>query len=439
MMDDILVIGGGPAGLFSAWLAHRRGARVRLLATGIGTTHVMPGWIGILDTDSDLGSALAERIDLHQGCCDSGVATSPHPYGLAGLDTLRAGIAALQELCAPAGLHLVGGFERNLRLPTALGAAIPAAFAPESFAAGDLNRPGPLLIAGPAGWRDFYPTLCAANLRRQGVEAEACTFDLPEMTAVKFDDLSTGLARLFDRDSVRERVAAQIRARLNGATAQKNYRVGMPAVLGLDDYPGAWRHLQDLIGVPVFEIPTLPPSVPGMRLYNIFKNALGHAGVQFLLNMPVGRGLWEPSGIEVEGTHPGVVTGVAVPVAGSAVRERIYRAHGFILATGGLYGGGITSNHRGELREAIFGLPLTGTRPMPEWFGDRFLQAKHAIHDVGVIVNQQMQPTTPDGQVLYRNLRVAGRLLGGYNGPCEGSTEGVWIATAYRAVSALLD
>ena len=54
----------------------------------------------------------------------------------------------------------------------------------------------------------------------------------------------------------------------------------MPAVLGLDDYPGAWRHLQDLIGVPVFEIPTLPPSVPGMRLYNIFKNALGHAGVQ---------------------------------------------------------------------------------------------------------------------------------------------------------------
>ena len=438
MMDDILVIGGGPAGLFSAWLAHRRGAKVRLLATGIGTTHVMPGWIGVLDTDGDLSSALVDWIDLHQRRCDSGIA-APHPYGLAGLDALRAGIAALQELCEPAGLRLVGGLERNLRLPTALGAIIPVALAPESFAAGDLNRPGPMLIAGPAGWRDFYPALCAANLRRQGVEAEACTFDLPEIAAVKFDNLSTGLARLFDRDSIRERVAAQIKARLNGATAQESCRIGMPAVLGLDNYPGAWRHLQDLIGVPVFEIPTLPPSVPGMRLYNIFKNALGHAGVQLLLNMPVGRGMLEPSGSEIEGTRSGVVTGVAVPVAGSAVRERIYRAQDFILATGGLYGGGLTSNHRGELREAVFGLPLTGTRPMPEWFGDRFLPARHAIHDAGILANQQMQPTTLDGQVVYRNLRVAGRLLGGYNGPSEGSTEGVWIATAYRAVSALLD
>lgn len=438
-MDDILVIGGGPAGLFSAWLAHRRGARVRVLATGIGTTHIMPGWIGVLDTDGDLSSALAEWVNLQQGRFDSGISAAPHPYALTGLDTLRAGIAALQELCEPAGLLLVGGFERNLRLPTALGAIIPAAFAPESFAAGDLNRPGPMLIAGPAGWRDFYPALCAANLRRQGIEAEACTFDLPELAAVKFDNLSTGLANLFDRDPVREGVAAQIKARLNDATAQEGWRIGMPAVLGLDDYPGAWRHLQDLIGVPVFEIPTLPPSVPGIRLYNIFKNALAHAGVQFLLNMPVGRGLWEPSGSEVEGARSGVVTGVAVPVAGSAVRERIYRAHDFILATGGLYGGGITSNHRGELREAVFGLPLAGTRPMPEWFEDRFLPARHAIHEAGIIANGQMQPAGLDGQVLYRNLRVAGRTLGGYNGPHEGSTEGVWIATAYRAVSALLD
>ncbi len=437
-MDDILVIGGGPAGLFSAWLAHRRGARVRVLSTGIGTTHIMPGWIGVLDTDGDLESALTDWIDLHQHHRDSG-STAPHPYGLTGLDSIRAGIAALQELCEPAGLHLVGGFERNLRLPTALGAVVPAAFAPESFAAGDLNRPGSMLIAGPAGWRDFFPALCAANLRRQGVQAEACTFDLPEIASAKFDNLSTGLARLFDRSSVRERVAAQIRAQLNGAMAQKILRIGMPAVLGLDDYPGAWCHLQDLIGAPVFEIPTLPPSVPGTRLYNIFKDALGHAGVQFLLNMPVGRGLWEPGRSEVGDAHPGVVSGVAVPVAGSAVRERVYRAHDFILATGGLYGGGITSNHRGELREAVFGLPLTDTRPMPEWFGDRFLQAKHAIHDSGITANDQMQPTRPDGEVLYQNLRVAGRLLGGYNGPYEGSTEGVWIATAYRAVSALLD
>ncbi len=429
MMDDILVFGGGPAGLFSAWLAHQGGAKVRLLATGIGTTHVMPGWIGVLDTEGDLDSGLADWIGRHPS----------HPYSLAGLDALHAGVAALQNLCEPAGLRLMGGFERNLRLPTALGAVIPAAFAPESFTAGDLNQPGPMLIAGPRGWRDFYPALCAANLCRQGFQAEPFTFDLPEIQAVKFDNLATGLARLFDQAPVRERVAAQIKARLNGAATQESRRVGMPAVLGLNDYPHAWRHLQDLIGVPVFEIPTLPPSVPGMRLYNIFKDALARAGVQLLLNMPVGRGLWEPSRSEVEGARLSAVTGAAVQVAGSAVRERVYRARATVLATGGLYGGGITSDHHGELRETVFGLPLTGTRAMSDWFGDRFLPARHAIHDVGVTANQRMQPTGDDGQVLYENLRVAGRLLSGYNAPYEGSTEGVWIATAYRAVSTLLD
>ena len=430
-MDDVLVVGGGPAGLLSAWLARQGGAKVRLVAAGIGSTHIMPGWLGIANAAAEEG---AQGDDLPAGIAALAGEHPGHPYAVAGLDALRAGIAALQEICEASGLRYRGGLERNMRLPTALGAALPAAYAPESFVAGDLNGGGAMLIAGPAGWRDFHPALIAGNLARQGFAAEPFAFDLPEIHAVKFDNLGTGLARLFDRPDVRERVGKQIAAHLNGAA-----RVGLPAVLGLDAYPAAWQHLQELIGVPVFEIPTLPPSVPGTRLYNIFKDALGHAGVQFLLNMPVGRGLWEPGRSEVGDAHPGVVSGVAVPVAGSAVRERVYRAHDFILATGGLYGGGITSNHRGELREAVFGLPLTGTRPMPEWFGDRFLQAKHAIHDSGITANDQMQPTRPDGEVLYQNLRVAGRLLGGYNGPYEGSTEGVWIATAYRAVSALLD
>ncbi len=35
-----------------------------------------------------------------------------------------------------------------------------------------------MLIAGPDGWRDFYPALCADNLARQGYAAQADAFDL---------------------------------------------------------------------------------------------------------------------------------------------------------------------------------------------------------------------------------------------------------------------
>jgi anaerobic glycerol-3-phosphate dehydrogenase len=36
---------------------------------------------------------------------------------------------------------------------------------------------------------------------------------------------------------------------------------------------------------------------------------------------------------------------------------------------------------------------------------------------------------------VLENVRIAGRLLAGYNPVVEGSTEGVWLATGYRAAA----
>ena len=152
-----------------------------------------------------------------------------HPYALAGVDALARGLAALREVCGRARVKYVGnedltglanlsGLAANFHLPTALGAVVQAAAVPESFAAGDLRQPGAILIAGPVGWRDFYPKLCADNLARQGYPAQAATFDLPELHTSKFDATPVGLARLFDRADVRERVAAQLKPKLDGAT-----------------------------------------------------------------------------------------------------------------------------------------------------------------------------------------------------------------------------
>lgn len=408
-MDDTLVIGAGPAGLFSAWLAAQRGARARVLAAGINTTHIMPGWLAVYDAPGDLRAA----VEVFTG------ARPEHPYALAGTASLFDGISSLRELCEPYGLFYAGNLQGNLLLPTALGAAVPAAYAPLSLAAGDLNAPGLMLIAGPKGWRDFYPALCAANLTRQGYAAEALAFDLPEIHAMKFDNIATGLARLFDQAGVRERVAAQIKPQLNGAA-----RVGLPAVLGLNDYPRSWQHLQDLLGVPVFEIPTLPPSVPGMRLYNVFKAALDRAGAQVLLNMPVTRMITDGKRVQAA-------------VVQNVVRETVYRAENVILATGGLYGGGIVSDYRGALRETVLGLPVRGVSSMAQWFGERFIPTDHPIHCAGIAVDTSLRPVAESGEVLFENVRVVGRALAGYNGPCEGSTEGVWIATARRAVDTL--
>jgi glycerol-3-phosphate dehydrogenase subunit B len=409
-MDDILVIGAGPAGLLAASLASARGARVRVLAAGIGTTHLSPGWIGVLNTDDD--PSVSPGRDL-AGAIENWIAEHPgHPYALAGFDALQGGISAFREVCAAARLNYLGDLQANYRLSTALGALIPAALVPESFAAGDARLPGEMLIAGPAGWRDFYPTLCAGNLARQGIAARSAAFDLPEAAAGKFDATPVGLARLFERADVRARVAAQLKAKLNGAV-----RVGLPAVLGLDGHTEVWRDLQERLGTPVFEIPTLPPSVPGIRLYRAFRQALLRSGARILLDMTVTRGI----------TENGRAAGAVVP---SPAREATFRADRVILATGGLYGGGISSDRHGAMREAIFDLPLS----VLGGFDERFLSKQgHSIHMTGVRANSQLQPVGETGTVLLENLRIAGRLLAGYNPVVEGSTEGVWLATAYRA------
>ena len=119
------------------------------------------------------------------------VAACPdHPYALAGLDALQGGIAALREVGQAAGLRYIGDLSANFCLPTALGAVAEAALVPESFAAGDLRQTGPMVIAGPAGWRDFYPRLCAENLARQGHAAQGVYFDLPEMASLSQFDVT---------------------------------------------------------------------------------------------------------------------------------------------------------------------------------------------------------------------------------------------------------
>ena len=412
-MEEVIVIGAGPAGLLAAWVARQRGAKVRVLASGIGTTHISPGWIQVLNESP--GASLEKWIAAHP----------EHPYALAGMDALAGGLAALREVCAGAGLNYVSdedpsiasgqALAANFRLLTAMGAIVEAAVVPESFAAGDLRQPGAMLIAGPAGWRDFYPKLCADNLTRQGYHAQAATFDLPELHTSKFDETPVGLARLFDRADVRERVAAQLKPKLDGAT-----RVGFPAVLGLDHSAEAWCDLSDRL-TPAFEIPTLPPSVPGMRLFNAFKVALTQAGVQILLDMTAVSGVFEGDR----------ATGIVVP---NVVRDQTYRADTFILTTGGLYGGGIVTDYTGMMREAIFGLPVKAPDEMDGWFSEQ-LSHDHPIHAAGVRANAAMQPVDEAGNVVLENIRLAGRLLAGYDPLAEGSTEGVWLATAHRAAT----
>src|SRR5205814_9833572 len=126
------------------------------------------------------------------------------------------------------------------------------------------------------------------------------------------------------------------RGRLGGATV-----VACPAVLGLRAAAEVETDLREALGVPVVELPTLPPSVPGLRLELALTRALRAAGAV----LQVGHG----ARLEPEGERPGWVE-LATPAHPLRVR-----ASSFVLATGGLASGGLEVTLDGTVREPVAG------------------------------------------------------------------------------------
>ena len=414
---DVIVIGAGLAGLLAAVHAVKAGARVRLIANGWGQQIVSPGWISVCDrADDDVIAEVRGYAALHPD----------HPYALAGLDALVCALDLFQDIAEEIGEPVVMRPRdgHNLRLPTMLGAIQTPLLAPAGIAAGDLTGVnGPVLIVGFAGWRDFYPALVAGNLSAQGIAARALTVTLPAGRG-SWDDWPADLARRFDDSAFRAAVLRQIQPQIRDAV-----KVGFPAVLGMEGHAEVLREFEAGLGCPVFEIPTLPPSPAGTRLSNGLRRWLLRHRARAQIGHAVVRGIVEN----------GRCTGVEVGALG---HTNPFYADAFILATGGLYNGGIQSDEAGRLWEPIFGLPVSGPEGEGRsgWYQERLLaEDGHPIHrHAGLRVNTQMQPVDAEGTPLLENVFAAGHLLAGFNPLTDGCAEGVALATAYKAASVAL-
>ncbi|HVU13409.1 MAG TPA: anaerobic glycerol-3-phosphate dehydrogenase subunit GlpA [Phototrophicaceae bacterium] len=381
----VVVVGAGLAGLTAALIAVEAGAKVELVTQGQGALTLHPGWIEIGDVES-----LAKNAD--------------HPYARAA-ESLMIGLAAIEQTVDP--LQIGVGW-------SALGLSRPYTLA-------STGKEYPLCVIGFEGWRDFYPEVIADNLRAEGfANTEAITIEMPNLGG-NFDNWPIDLANWIDTKEGIERVIAQVKPKLNGAV-----HVWFPAIIGFK--ADTLVRLVHGLGCAVHEIPTLPPSVPGLRLYHALRRAIIDKGGRFTIGPRV-------VGLETNG---GRVTGVLAETAANG-RARHIPADAVILATGGLFGGGLDSDYRGAIRETVANLHVANVPPLGEWFTQPFLSGQpQPIHNVGIVTDGDLRPLDAEGKVVAPNLYTAGRLLAGYSPVVEGSTEGVDIATgAHAAIKAL--
>jgi glycerol-3-phosphate dehydrogenase subunit B len=405
---DAVVIGAGNAGLTAATRLAEGGARVCVLAKGIGSTHLAPGTVDVLGHAPELVEEPARALS------ELAAARPDHPYALMGVESVAPALQWFAERIAEGphpGYRYVGDLEHNHLLPTAVGVLRPSALVPETMAEGDMRRREPVCVVGTRVLRDFHPALCAANLAAAGIAARAVDV---ELRVDRADANSVGLARRFDDPAFRAAFAAELTPLLRG-----DERVGLPAVLGLRDPHGAWADLQRRLGRGVFEIPTLPPSVPGMRVFEALRTALRAAGGRLVLGSEV-------VGADRDGAR---ITAVSAHAAGRDVR---YHARWFVLATGGFASGAIALGSDWVTRETVLDLPLRGV-PAPgerRFVGDYL--AEQPMARVGVAVDPTLRAEGAE------NVLVAGAALPGAVPWREGSGEGIAVASGYRAAEVAL-
>jgi glycerol-3-phosphate dehydrogenase subunit B len=406
MHYDLIIIGMGLSGLMAAKTAAEAGQKVLIIGKGMGSLALFANTIDLL---GNLPKSINMKDSLSQWIKDH----SEHPYSKVGLEKIEEALSSFLSLFPPP-YSFQTIVNMNCLLPTGAGTLRPTYLIPKTMVEGARVEEGNTLIVGFKGFKDFYAHYVADQLKCRGINLQ-----LPE--PFHHEPTAAALARLMEKKSFREEVGREIKKQLNGES-----KVGFPAVFGIHDPVQVKDNLEEIIGAKVFEIPILPPSIPGMRIFNRFKEWLIQNGVAFLQGYSVSKAKLcgkRCEGIEVP--HPPVITS--------------YSADRYILTTGRFIGGGLKANDK-KIFEPIFNLPIYQPKSREDWFEKRFFtDLLHPIHQAGILTDSLFRPVDEREEPILENVWMAGSILSHHNCMDEKSREGIEIATGYMAAKQALE
>jgi len=414
---DVLVIGAGFSGLIAGWQAAKRGYKTQVISKGKGSLYWKTGCVDILGYYPQGGAeAVVAPIEGLQKLIQE---EPDHPYALVGLEHLQQALFAFQQLCLEMKYPYTGNLERNWFLPTSLGTKRPTCLAPKTMIAGDLSRNESMVIVGFEGYYDFYPELIADNINQQGIPCFGITLDIRSLRNRNFLN-SKILAAEFEKPEFIAEFTNTLKSKFSNSNYSKPKRLGLPAVLGISKPIEIMRRLEEMLDLEIFEIPTLPPSIPGIRLHKLLEAAIAS------------RGGIVYDGMEVCKADLVATGNVKMVHSNATSRKIIHPAKNFILATGGILGGGISVDFDDHVQEIVFHLPVNVITARNEWFKRDFLSSYgHPIFRCGISVGRDFRPFGEKRIVPHENLFAVGSILAHGEYIAERSLDGVDLSTGF--------
>ena len=408
---DVAVIGMGLSGLVAAWRLAKRGLRVGVIAKGPGALHFHTGCIDFLGYRG--GKQIVSPLEaVHHLQVDK----PGHPFTWFKDTDFTDTILEFSKLCTQAGYPFEGEITKNFLLPTAVGAPRPTCLAPTTMAAGNLRSKKSILVIGFKNFFDFFPKLIADNLCEIGINVDYAEIELTGEWSSQF--LSPRrLAGFFDGGDFRKNIILKIDNLLQKKKQVVPQRVALPAVLSMKSSKPIVDELSNVFDIPFFEIPTLPPSIPGFRIERILTHEIKGFGGTIMNGAQV---------IASEQTHSTIKRILSDAAAGYVA----IHAKKYILATGGILGGGFIQPFSEPLKEPIFDLPVASRERTD------LLSRVHSpgidslpFTTCGIKTNSWFQPVNDKGEIIYDNLHCIGTSLCGLDYLEDLSSEGVALMT----------
>ncbi len=416
--SDLCIIGSGLAGMAAALFAAARGLRV----TQMGHTGEIIFASGMLDL-LEVHPVIEKRTWSDPwAAIDALVQDLPdHPYARLKKADIKAAFDEIQTFLSETGLTYQRHSERNTRVLTSLGTIKSTYAVPHTMWNGveALAEKSPCLIVDIRGLKGFSARQIVAACGNEwpSLRSERISFpDSEHLNEMYTEHMANALLLPHNR----EKLAQVIQPHVKGSKI-----IGLPAILGLYRTQEVISHLEELIGVPIFEIPTIPPSVPGLRLKEAFERGLRTKNVQYF-SLTKALKVSQTTDNRFE-TH-----------IGRDEVEHIVASRGVILASGRFIGGGLFAD-RTHVRETILGLPVFQPDSRREWHRRDFLDPRgHSINQAGLEIDNSFRPLNDSGDPAFETLFAAGSILAHNDWKRLKCGAGLAIATAYGAVNSFM-
>ena len=416
--SDILVVGAGMAGLMAAVTAAKSGLSVSVLSEGAGVISIGSGAVDFLGYVN--GKKITDNPFNHLNELDKN-----HPYNIIGAENIKNAFASLIEISTSNGYEIKMNDEGlNQTAISIAGTTKPTYICSESNNASRILKAKKILFAGVEYLKDAQPALAVKQAKQYKVFADA---EL-ESTILKSPFGKThrvlnslDLARYVDTEEGFNWLKSEL-VRVSGGFDA----VIIPPICGTVNYTKSFKELQNL-GFILVEAVSIPPGVGGYRLRNALISEAKKLDIKFIENCNVQRAV-------IENGKCKSLVALHNNIAGALETE--YSADKFIIATGGVIGGGIASTPD-KVYEKIFNIEIKSPASVEER-SDKNVFGSHIFTKFGVNVNNKLQAIDSSGSPLYDNVFFAGNTLSDYDFPTEKSGYGVACSTGYTAALSAL-